>query len=256
MIRQLIAVMCMVLMLSAGTAGASGDPIAGDGVFPPTLIDTDDLYLAEEGPRMAGYDIYMKYQPGPKIIAARRDVQLHETISDKSPVVGTLKADEEAVIVSFKAFLYPRWGKATVTGPIKFADTPMGHRYEDQLASRGLLPQIGDTIYVIFAYPGTKNEAAVWYKGQLILLPGDGIKAQYLKDSSYTYAVYEGYTNPGDDGTFRRNADVWLKVQLTDKTQGWVQINEGLKGAAEQDRWWYPAPSSSMKDGVLDEYAF
>ena len=36
----------------------------------------------------------------------------------------------------------------------------------------------------------------------------------------------------------RRNADVWLEVELPDKTKGWVQITDAHLGASEQPDWW------------------
>ena len=110
----------------------------------------------------------------------------------------------------------------------------------------------------------------------------DGVLKKPLSSNAPIYAIYEGYTNPediapnfkpyiecpgdreeagdnkeigmsnciiffGDD--YRRNADVWLYVENTDKEKGWVQLIDAHKGANDAEQMWWRQQTVKAENG-------
>ena len=256
MINRLIILMIVCLMSFSAVANASPSETKEGDNLPPLVIETDNLTYA-------GAFIDWSGSPG---IVAQKSVSLHKEPADNSPIVGivpgytssTIVKQEMFPIVGVKAYIYPRMGKT------KIIASPEKAKQSAALTNTADV-NIGDDIYVIYSEKsGLKS--VVWYKGNFIVVPSSGIKIPYINSNpeqnyyqGYTYAVYEGYSTNNDivnepvryggyydDGkrylitppVCRRNADIWLQLEMPDKVTGWVQITDAYAGANAQPDWW------------------
>ena len=227
---MLCAVFTMILVLGA-VAKSNAAAV-------PEVIETGDL-------RFAGADFdYTKISD----IKLKWDVMLLSEPRADSSLVEIVPAGQNIIITDAKAYIYPTMGKTKLT-----ADIP-----NSAIKS----PKKGDTVYLIYAeYPksvfeGTSNTArrpaVIYYKDRFITVPAEGIKIPYINDEpKYVYAQYKGYANTLDynasirynvdsnEGnviygrTYRRNADIWIKVNTADKKQGWIQLEDARLGAGQ-----------------------
>lgn len=249
MINRLIILMIVCLM-SFGAAASAGSQETKEGDnLPPLVIETDNLTYA-------GAIIDWDSSPS---ITTRDKVNLYAEPSLNSEQIATTLANEKLKIVGVKAYIYPRMGTTIVTVPVEQIKFP----YEWNNISKTAFPQKGDTIYVIYLAP-PDDIGVAWYKGHFIPISptsSNGIQIPYLKtylkSTDDVWAVYKGYVNPKDNNqniyylknttgsdprvfgsSYRRNADIWLQVELPDKTTGWVMIRNAHLGASEQPFWW------------------
>ena len=257
MINRLIA-MTMVCIFALSGAGYAA--VKGDDTLPPLIIETNEL-------RYAGMDIDWDDSPA---ITAEETTAVYKEADKKSAVVGSIQKDEQVPVIDAKAYIYPRMGKTKITAPVP---ATVGYKITEDT------PKVGDTIYVIYAEPqigAVLISGTAWYKGKIVPIPSEGIEFPYFEDFSNNpqkppmYAVYEGYTVPDDsnykiyeyyrttrNGDYdtlryylhdsipvsgRRNADIWLKVKLSNSIEGWVQLYDAHLGYVQNfvkpDRWW------------------
>lgn len=244
MFKKLVMLLCFGILLSFNVANAQTND-----ELPPLVIETDDVKYA---------GIMLKLDKNPTI-TARQETAIHKEPSPNSPVVGTMQRNDKVSIVGAKAYIYPRMGKTRIIKDVTL---------KDEFGNEKSL-KYGDVVYLISC--DVPSDYVVWYKGAFLELPAYGVKMPnpYIDVTPYKeiYAEYEGYTNkqdveadfemyieyPNDDphtpmstwklvygDEFRRNADIWLYVELPDKvTRGWVQLlNAHLGSKTYKQIWW------------------
>lgn len=257
MINRLIIFMFVCLMSLGATASAGSSETKEDDNLPPLVIETDNLTYA---------GAFIDWSSSPRIVA-QKSVSLHKEPADNSPIVGTVPVytsstivkQEMLPIVGVKAYIYPRMGKTKIIASSERAK-------QSAALTDTADVNIGDDIYVVYSEKsGLKS--VVWYKGKFVVVPSSGIKIPYINSNpeqnyyqGYTYAIYEGYSTYNDivnepDMNYygyydngqrylikrpvcRRNADIWLQLELPDKTTGWVKITDAHAGANAQPDWW------------------
>lgn len=252
MFRKLVMLLCFGILLGFNVANAQAND-----ELPPLVIETANI-------KYIGMEIDNSV---PLQIAAERDTAVYKEPSLASEKVGIIpKAniinkgapiiDDKSMIniINFKAYIYPRMGKTEVLSPIEYYSVR-------NKSEKGVLNK-GETIYIIYKERGVFNKSIAWYKGKYIYIDSDKVNIPFLsnENNQTIYTRYEGYVNEKDfsDNNFgikdvvytssgkrysyfypsRRNADVWLEVELPDKTRGWVQIINAHLGASEQPDWW------------------
>ena len=255
MFRKLVMLVCLGILLSFGAVSAQAND-----ELPPLIIETDDVKYA---------GIMLKLDKNPTI-TARQETAIHKEPSPNSPVVGTMQRNDKVSIVGAEAYIYPRMGKTKIIKDIILKDE-FGN--EKKLKS-------GDMVYLI-SYD-IYGAYIVWYKNNYLMIPPYKVKmpAPYFDISAHHYkeicAEYEGYTNkqdveadfemyieyPNDDprtpmstwtlvygNEFRRNADIWLYVELPDKvTRGWVQLINAHLGSKTYEQIWWRQPNVEEKE--------
>ena len=248
MFRKLVMLLCFGILLSFSVVSAQ----ASD-ELPPLVIETDDVKYA---------GIMLKLDKNPTI-TARQETAIHKEPSPNSPVVGTMQRNDKVSIIGAKAYIYPRMGKTKIIKDMTLVD---------EFGNKKILKP-GDVMYLISH--NIYGENTIWYK-DTFFMPTEthNIKmpAPYSdSDGEGKYAEYEGYTNKQDteadfelyieypndnphtpmstwslvDGIeFRRNADIWLYVELPDKvTRGWVQFLDAHLGSKTYKQIWWRQPS-------------
>ena len=242
MINRLIILMLVCLMSLGATARAGSSETKEDDNLPPMVIETDNLIYA---------GAFIDWDSSPSITAQDK-VNLYAEPSLNSEQIATMLVNEKLKVIGAKAYIYPRMGTTTVTIPVE----QIKSSYEWNDIPKTAFPQKGDTIYVIYVEPPDCIGVA-WYKGHFIPISSSGIQISYLKNTGNIWAVYKGYVNPKDNNqniyylknttrsdprvfgsSYRRNADIWLQVELLDKTTGWVMMQNAHLGAGEQPFWW------------------
>ena len=252
MFKKLVMLLCFGILLSFSTVSAQAND-----ELPPLVIETANI-------KYVGLVIDNSV---PLQIAAERNTAVYKEPSLVSEKVGIIpKAniinegapviDDKSMmnIIDFKVYIYPRMGKTVILSPIEYCSVR-------NINEKGTLNK-GDTVYVIYKERNVFNKLIAWYKGKYIYIDSDKINIPFLSKENQQdiYTKYEGYVNEKDfsndnsgikdmvytsrgkrEVSFfasRRNADVWLEVELPDKTKGWVQITDAHLGASEQPDWW------------------
>lgn len=212
---------------------------------------------------------------------------MYEEPDTNSKIVTDIRPCTQVMAVDAVAFIYPYMGKTEVVQDIP---EDMANSYENIN-----LPRKGDSIYVVYysnddtkiiAYKGndilTSNDddsiptvsrtpAVVWYKGNFVTVPPNGIKVPYLNDVSQNiYANYKGTVKPLDNGnnkvleiklteeqyksaisqglpglgmhgdkgfvklpTVRRNADIWICLETENGQKGWTKVYDVQLASSE-----------------------
>ena len=254
MFKKLVMLLCFGILLSFGAVSAQ----ASD-ELPPLVIETDDVKYA---------GIMLKLDKNPTI-TARQETAIHKEPSPNSPVVGTMQRNDKVSIVGAKAYIYPRMGKTKIIKDITLTD---------EFGNKKILKP-GDVMYLI-SY-NVYGPYTIWYKDTFFIVKAHEIKmpAPYYDSDGGLEGIcaeYEGYTNKQDieadfemyieypnddphtpmstwslvDGTeFRRNADIWLYVELPDKvTRGWVQFLDAHLGSKTYKQIWWKQPSVNDRE--------
>ena len=259
MINRLIILMTVCLMSFSAVANADSPKAKEDDNLPPLVIETDDVKYA---------GIMLKLDKNPTI-TARQETAIHKEPSPNSPVIETMQRNDKVSIIGAKAYIYPRMGKTKIIKDITLTD---------EFGNKKILKP-GDVMYLI-SY-NVYGPYTIWYKDTFFI-----VKAHEIKMPSPYYdsdgglegicAEYEGYTNKQDieadfemyieypnddphtpmstwslvDGTeFRRNADIWLYVELPDKvTRGWVQFLDAHLGSKTYKQIWWKQPSVNDRE--------
>ena len=254
MINRLIILMTVCLMSFSAVANASPSETKEDDNLPPLVIETDDVKYA---------GIMLKLDKNPTI-TARQETAIHKEPSPNSPVIGTMQRNDKVSIIGAKAYIYPRMGKTKIIKDITLTD---------EFGNKKILKP-GDVMYLI-SY-NVYGPYTIWYKDTFFIVKAHEIKmpAPYYDSDGGLEGIcaeYEGYTNKQDieadfemyieypnddphtpmstwslvDGTeFRRNADIWLYVELPDKvTRGWVQYLNAHLGSMTYKQIWWRQPS-------------
>lgn len=251
MFKKLVMLVCFGILLGFNIVSAQAND-----ELPPLVIETANI-------KYVGLEIDNSV---PLQIAAERDTVVYKEPSLASEKVGIISEaniinkgapiiDEKSMIniINFKTYIYPRMGKTEVLSPIEYCS--LRNRSEKDVLNKG------DVIYIIYKCDIFKKVIA-WYKGKYICIDSDKVNIPFLskENRQNIYTRYEGYVNEKDfsdnnsgikDMIYtskgkrkvsfypsRRNADVWLEVELPDKTRGWVQIINAHLGASEQPDWW------------------
>ncbi len=263
MIKRLLIFICLSLTALGNLANAAITK-EGDNL-PPLIIETN----APEDLKYVGVDIDLSKSPQ---ISAKVDTPLHKEPSPTSPIIAVLPADtglnhdvsDLFPIVDIKAYIYPRMGKTLITRPINFK----GYFIADYDTVNNV-PQVNEYVYLTYANPYRPYVA--WYKGHFIFLPNGVIIPNLMTEVASPYAhekpygIYEGYVAPHDgdvkgenrnadlrrggyypggkryiidEPICRRNADIWICIELPNKVKGWVQMLDAHLGFHEQPNWW------------------
>lgn len=206
-------------------------------------------------------------------LMAKHNILLYTEPQDDSKIAGEILPNEDLMIKDAKVIVHPDLGRAKVVAPPTMT-----------YGIPGQTPQIGDEISIVYMIAGKYYQSClaldngdfVYLYWREVFIPetknnqsvkndtGSGEDEIFVPQTIeyfgrvYDKKIFFDFGKNSDNPLVCRNADVWVKLELPDKTEGWVQIwraNAGLEQKEKLfDDWYYK--NDNMQHVNLMQYFY